>query len=172
MQASSFRSISMLSSYLVAVCLCLLSATGWASLAPGTQLFSFNEGLLDSGTPGVDAAGNIYVSVQYNQTIAVCSGVRSTSPPPGTLLAVFRPAIPMFNTFFNDPVFVALDTSQRIYVADAALNCIIVLLHSLQPSGCSAGHTVRLHSHRQPNPLLSQWNVGRCSWKYSCTRYK
>ena len=125
--SSSMSSRSACGSVVVAVLICSLLSTGWASPAPGTQLFSFNEGLLDPGTPGVDARATIYVPVQFNQTIAVYSGVHSISSPPGTLLAAFRPAIPMFNTFFNDPVFVALDALQRVYVVDATLSCVIVL---------------------------------------------
>ena len=98
-----------------------------SSSAPGAVLAIYNHFSPSIGYAdgiALDASLNIYVSDQANNRVVVLAAYTSTSTTPGTQLASLNDntSLPL-----NDPAKVAIDTADRIHVADFANNRIVVL---------------------------------------------
>jgi hypothetical protein len=109
------------------VCLSLVVAVV-PSLAPGTQLYSFDEGFITPVSVALDAAGNVYSPDLSSDRIAVFGPQQKQR---GLALPLRQ-----FISGFNVPRDVALDADSSVYVADIYDFRIVVLssLTSGRPS--------------------------------------
>ena len=106
------------------VLLVLFVCAASTSVAPGTQLFSFNNHALAAGGLTVDGNGTMWVTNPLDGSVYVLAPLTSASP--GQLLAVYRDP----TLFLCYPTNLALDSVGNMYVSDTCYGTRIAVLAS------------------------------------------
>jgi sugar lactone lactonase YvrE len=153
----------------------VLASLTSTSVAPGTELFSFNRTVPAFTFPLVgltlDSAGNIFVADADNLIIYVLASITSTTDKPGTQLRTIVDT----QDAFHSPEWPILDGAGNIIVSDEGWGRVVVLA-SLTSTTATPGTQLYSFTGNASRPLLSPLgtaldsvgNLYIVDWSYSC----